>query len=91
MALPAFQVKVAATAPVFDEPVPTPDVVHAAITNSASDSTATLILSLFFTRRARGRASPLIDEFGSAMADASGCGRITTVAVINGHARRRTH
>jgi hypothetical protein len=70
--LAAFQVKVAEMAPVFDEPIPTPDVAQAATANTARARTGSLILTQFLVLLVRGHANPIIDDLGSVMADASG-------------------
>jgi hypothetical protein len=70
--LAAFQVKVAEMAPVFDEPIPTPDVAQAATANTARARTGSLIVTQFVVRLVRGHANPIIDDLGSVMADDSG-------------------
>jgi len=70
--LTAFQVKVAEMAPVFDEPIPTPDVAQAATANTARARTGSLIVTQFVVRLVRGHAKPIIDDLGSVMADDSG-------------------
>jgi hypothetical protein len=70
--LTAFQVKVAEMAPVFDEPIPTPDVAQAATANTARARTGSLIVTQFVVRLVRGHANPIIDDLGSVMADDSG-------------------